>query len=172
MKIAILEDNAKYRDCLADSLSSFPDCSITHKLSNALNIERSFILDIPDIALVDINMPGLDGLTAVKEIYERFSTVQCIMLTVNTDMDMVFKCMQAGAKGYLVKDKDSIVKIVESIRMLYNGNYNEEFPLNGTLAKKILNHSYCLAYVFASCTASIFTKMLKKKTLSKINSKP
>jgi DNA-binding NarL/FixJ family response regulator len=52
----------------------------------------------------------------------------------------VLKCMQAGAKGYLVKNKDSILKIVDSIHMLFSGNYNEEFPLNGTLASKILNH--------------------------------
>ena len=44
------------------------------------------------------------------------------------------------ADKYLPKDKDSIVKIVDSLRMLYNGNYNEEFPLNGTLANKVLQH--------------------------------
>lgn len=140
MQIAIIEDNTKYRDCLAMALATFPDCNVIHTLSNALHIEKNFIIDTPDIALLDINMPGLNGIAAVKEISQKFPTVQCIMLTVNTDMDMVLKCMQHGAKGYLVKDKDSIPKIVDSIRILYNGNYNAEFPLNGTLAKKILSH--------------------------------
>ncbi len=140
MHIAIIEDNNKYRDCLASSLEVFPDCTVIHKLNNALHIEKHFATETPDIAIVDINMPGISGVDAIKEISEKFPKVQCVMLTVNVDLDMVLKCMQNGAKGYLVKDKDSIVKIVESLRILVNGNYNEEFPLNGTLANKILVH--------------------------------
>jgi DNA-binding NarL/FixJ family response regulator len=140
MLIAIIEDNNRYRDCLATSLSAFPDCKVIHKLNNALNIEKYFLQELPEVAIVDINMPGINGVEAIKEITEKFPTIQCVMLTVNVDLDMVLKCMQAGAKGYLVKDKDSIVKIVDSIRILLNGNYNEEFPLNGTIANKILNH--------------------------------
>jgi DNA-binding NarL/FixJ family response regulator len=140
MKLAIIEDNNKYRDCLASSLAVFPDCEVIHKLSNALQIEKHFYQDLPDVAIVDINMPGINGAEAIKEICQKFPTVQCVMLTVNVDLDMVLKCMKNGAKGYLVKDKDSIVKIVESIRILVNGNFNEEFPLNGTIANKILQH--------------------------------
>jgi DNA-binding NarL/FixJ family response regulator len=140
MQIAIIEDNAKYRECLAGGLAIFPDCEVVHKLSNALHIATHFYQTLPHIALIDINMPGLDGVAAVKEITEKFPTVHCIILTVLADMDMVIKCMQNGAKGYLVKDKDSITKIVDSMRILYHGNYNAEFPLNGTLANKILAH--------------------------------
>jgi DNA-binding NarL/FixJ family response regulator len=140
MKIAIIEDNNKYRDCLVTSLSVFPDCTVIHNLSNALHIDKHFATDTPDVAIVDINMPGINGVDAIKNISENFPTVQCVMLTVNVDLDMVLKCMQNGAKGYLVKDKDSIIKIVDSLRILVNGNYNEEFPLNGTLANKILLH--------------------------------
>lgn len=140
MRIAIIEDNNKYRACLAHSLSIFSDCTVVHQLNNALHIKENFVLDIPDIAIIDINMPGINGVEAVKQIVTYFSTVQCVMLTVNVDMDMVLKCMQAGAKGYLVKDKDSISKIVDSLRTLVSGNYNEEFPLNGTLANKLLIH--------------------------------
>jgi DNA-binding NarL/FixJ family response regulator len=140
MLIAIIEDNNKYRDCLANSLAVFPDCTVIHKLNNALHIEKYFSQEIPDVAIVDINMPGINGVEAIKEITEKFPEVQCVMLTVNVDLDMVLKCMQNGAKGYLVKDKDSIIKIVDSLRILVNGNYNEEFPLNGTLANKILLH--------------------------------
>ncbi len=140
MLIAIIEDNNKYRDCLAIGLAAFPDCTVLHKMSNALHIDKYFASELPDIALIDINMPGLDGVAAVKEITENYPTVKCVMLTVNADLDMVLKCMQHGASGYLIKDKDSITKIVDSIRILHNGNYNEEFPLNGTLANKVLQY--------------------------------
>ena len=85
-------------------------------------------------------MPGINGVDAVKQITKDFPSVMCIMLTVNVDLDSVIKSMQNGAKGYLVKDKDSVQKIVDSMRMLLHGNYNEEFPLNGTISKKLLTH--------------------------------
>jgi DNA-binding NarL/FixJ family response regulator len=140
MLIAVIEDNNKYRECLVKSINAFPDCTVIHSLSNALNIDRSFAIEEPQLALLDINMPGRSGMEAVKEITENYPAVQCVMLTVNAELDIVLKCMEYGAKGYLVKDKDSIVKIVDSLRMLHNGNYNEEFPLNGTLANKVLQH--------------------------------
>ena len=140
MNIAIIEDNTKYRECLASSLNAFPDCVVIHALGNALNITANFEKQIPDVALLDLNMPGLDGLSAMKEIATNFPEVQVVILSVNAELDMVVKCMEYGAKGYLVKDKDSIVKIVDSLRMLHSGNYNEEFPLNGTLASKVLLH--------------------------------
>jgi DNA-binding NarL/FixJ family response regulator len=140
MQIAIIEDDTNYRECLVKGLNTFPDCIVIHSLSNALNISKHFYADMPDIALIDINMPGLDGFDAVKEIAQKFPTVQCIMLTINNDLDMVIKSMEMGAKGYLLKNKDSIVKIVDSMRMLHSGNFNEEFPLNGSLANRVLQH--------------------------------
>jgi DNA-binding NarL/FixJ family response regulator len=140
MKIAIIEDDNNYRDCFVKGLNTFPDCAVIHSLSNALNISKHFYNELPDIALIDINMPGLNGFDAVKEITENFPTVQCIMLTINNDLDMVIKSMEIGAKGYLLKNKDSIVKIVDSMRMLHSGNFNEEFPLNGSLANRVLQH--------------------------------
>lgn len=140
INIAIIEDNNKFRECLAKSLAAFADMRVTHQLHNALNIVEHFILEPPDVALVDISMPGRSGVEAVEEIANEFPKTQCIMLTVHADLDMVVKCMMKGARGYLLKDKDSILKIAESIRMLHQGNYNEEFPLNGSLANTILNH--------------------------------
>ncbi len=140
MQIAIIEDNNQYRQCLVDSLQVFSDCEVIHALPNALNISRHFYEQMPDVVLLDINMPGLDGIEALKEISAKFPGVQVVMLSVHVEMEKVIKCMEHGAKGYLVKDKDSITKIVESLRMLHSGNYNEEFPLNGTLANRVLQH--------------------------------
>ena len=140
MLIAVIEDNTKYRECLVKSLNAFPDCNVIHSLGNALNIDRSFSAEKPELVLLDISMPGRSGLDAVKEITENYPSVQCVMLTGNAELDVVIKCMEFGAKGYLIKDKDSIIKIVDSLRMLHSGNYNEEFPLNGTLANKVLQH--------------------------------
>ena len=140
MKLAIIEDSTNYRKSLVASLTAFEDIEIIHTLCNALYISDHFDRELPDITLLDINMPGLSGLDAIKEISQKYSTVQCVMLTINSDLDTVINCMQFGAKGYLVKNKDNINKIVDSIRTLHSGNYNEEFPLNGTLAHQVLLH--------------------------------
>lgn len=140
MLIAIIDDNKTYRECLVKSLNAFPDCTVIHALGNALNILKNFNDEEPQLALIDINMPGRSGIDAVKEITENYPAVQCIMLTINAELDIVLKCMEFGAKGYLLKDKDSILKIVDSLRVLYSGNFNEEFPLSGNLANKVLQH--------------------------------
>ena len=140
MLVSIIEDNAHYRESLSIALSTFDDCKIIHELPNALHITERFSEELPDVALVDINLPGISGIEAVRIITCQFPSVQCIMLTQNTEMDMVMKSIENGAKGYLVKHKDGVQKIIDSIRMLCTGNYNEEFPLNGTIAYKLIGH--------------------------------
>jgi DNA-binding NarL/FixJ family response regulator len=140
MKIALIEDNNKYREYLAVVLSMFPDCTITHNLVNGINILKEFYNSEPDIALIDINLPGLGGEEVVKIINTHYPNVKCIMLTINLDLDMVITCFTNGAKGYLLKDSDNIQKIVDCMRIVVNENYNEEFPLNGILAKKLLTY--------------------------------
>ena len=100
MLIAVIEDDTKYRECLVKSLNAFPDCTVIHSLSNALNIDRSFAVEEPQLALLDINMPGRSGMEAVKEITENYPAVQCVMLTINAELDIVLKCMEYGAKGF------------------------------------------------------------------------
>jgi len=121
---------------------TFSDIEVIHALHNALNIAENFDEELPDITLLDINMPGRSGIDALKEISQSYPGVQCIMPTINADLETVVTCMQYGVKGYLIKDKDSIIKIAESLRTLYSGNYNEEFLLNGTLANKVLHFLY------------------------------
>lgn len=156
MTIAIIEDNNKFRDCLSTSLALYPECDVVHTLNNALNIEKYFNIILPQFVLLDLNMPGINGLDALKFINNKFPTVQVVMLTINAELETVVKCMQYGAKGFLVKDKDSIEKIVASLNTLHSGNYNEEFPLNNSLANKILHH-------FVKKEMSINTKLTEYK---------
>ena len=65
MDIAVIEDNNKYRNCIVQGLQLFPDCNIIHSLHNALNIEKNFDYKLPHIVLLDINMPGINGLEAI-----------------------------------------------------------------------------------------------------------
>lgn len=140
MHISIIEDNEHYRESLSIALGTFDDCEILHQLPNALHVVERFSEHLPDVALVDINLPGINGIDAVGIITRNFPSVQCIMLTQNTDMETVLKSIENGAKGYLVKQKDSVQKIIESIRMLVSGKFSEEFPLNASIAYKLIGH--------------------------------
>jgi DNA-binding NarL/FixJ family response regulator len=140
MKIAIIEDDKSYREALVAGLSNFPDCNVIHQLPNALDVKMFFLKDTPDLALVDINMPGISGMECVAIISKNFPSVKCIMLTVNEDLDLVMECLKQGARGYLLKNKDSLLRIVESMRTLHLDKLNEDFPINSRLANKILQH--------------------------------
>ena len=140
IKVAIIEDNKKYLDCLLNSINAFPDSKVIHSLHNALHITEHFSKNIPDVALIDINMPGISGLEAAALIQKQFPHCKCIMLTVLEDTDLLLKAYKNGAMGYLIKGKDSIVKVMETIRLVHNLGDKTEFSLNPGMARQMLDN--------------------------------
>jgi DNA-binding NarL/FixJ family response regulator len=74
----------------------------------------------PDVVLMDIEMPGIDGITGVQMIKKEFPQIRIIMQTVFEDESRIFASLQAGAEGYILKNA-SAEKIVESIREVHAG---------------------------------------------------
>lgn len=89
----------------------FHDCS--HVLDDMLELK-------PDVVLMDISMPGEDGISGVTKIKREFPEVKIIMQTIFSDEARIFASLQAGAEGYILKNT-SAEKIIESIREVYNG---------------------------------------------------
>lgn len=135
IKIAIAEDNDFLAKSLIEKLSLFPDrFSMKFRAKNGSEIvEYITASDLPDVILMDIEMPVMNGISAAAQISERFPEIKIIMLTVFDDEDKIFKAIKSGASGYLLKD-ESIEKIVESIDMVLNGGA----PMSATIASKTL----------------------------------
>ena len=135
VKIVIYEDNANLRESLKSLLSltdayevaaSFPDCS------DIVNQVRSIQ---PGVLLMDIDMPGINGIEAVKKVREFDKDVQIIMLTVFDDNTHVFEAIYAGANGYLLKKYVSD-KLLSAISEVLEGGA----PMSPSIARMIIGN--------------------------------
>jgi DNA-binding NarL/FixJ family response regulator len=134
LNIAIIEDNAQYRTTLSIILQLNENFRLIHKLDSCDEMIGLFEAETPDVVLMDIDLPGMDGIQAVWEIRKLFPEMKVIMLTVFEDDEKIFNAIRAGANGYLLK-KDSPQKILEAIEAVVNG----EWPMNGMIAARILD---------------------------------
>ncbi|MGZ8504916.1 MAG: response regulator [Flavitalea sp.] len=135
LNIAIIEDNAQYRTAISIIMQLNENFRLIHKLENCDEMISRFEFEKPDVVLMDIEMPGINGIQAVWEIKKHFPEIKVIMLTVFEDEDKIFGAIKAGANGYLLK-KDSPQKILDSIDEVCKG----ESPMNGVIAAKILEY--------------------------------
>jgi DNA-binding NarL/FixJ family response regulator len=135
VKIIIYEDNSNLRESLVNLLSltgehlvmaSFPDCRQVEVQLRELN---------PDVVLMDIDMPFISGIEAVRQIRTFNQQVQIIMLTVFDDNSHVFDAMYAGANGYLLKKYVSD-KLIHSIREVLDGGA----PMSPSIARMVITN--------------------------------
>ncbi len=133
-KIAIYEDNKRYRESLALFLSAAEGYSVVGDFQNANNILNDISELQPAVILMDIQMPGLNGINAVKKIREINQQIFIIILTVFETNELVFDALSAGANGYILKNTPT-EKILDSIKDVMNGGA----PMSSTIAKKVLS---------------------------------
>ena len=104
VRISIYEDNKRYRESLSLFLSATNEYKVVGDYQNANNILNDISVDAPDVLLMDIQMPGLNGINAVKKIREVNSKIFIIILTVFETNEYVFDALSAGANGYILKN--------------------------------------------------------------------
>jgi len=134
IKIAIIEDLRDIAYELQDLFNGEADFQCTQIYHNAEDAIE-FLTKFPaDIVLADIGLPKADGITAITSIREQCPQTQFCMFTVFEDNDKIFKSIQAGAKGYILKNSDPEL-IISSIRELYEGGS----PMNPGIARKVID---------------------------------
>jgi DNA-binding NarL/FixJ family response regulator len=104
IRLLIIDDHEMVREGLKAILVAEPDFSIVGEAANA---ERALELVErlrPDIALLDIRLPGVSGIEVCRTMTERYPQTAVIILTTFTDENLVAQCVQAGARGFIVKD--------------------------------------------------------------------
>ena len=120
IRLVIYDDNEQRRQSLKALISltdgmtcvaDFPDCS---------HVEVDIETYYPDVVLMDIEMPNVDGISGVTRIKKKFPEVRIIMQTVFEDEDRIFASIKAGAEGYILKTA-SADKITQSIEEVYHG---------------------------------------------------
>lgn len=120
IRIIIFEDHAVVREGLIALLSTQSDMQVVAHASNGSAAVELFRAHQPDIVLMDLGMPGKGGLQATAELCAEFSRARVIVLTIYSGDEDVHRALQAGAKGYLLKESMSS-QLFDAIRTVHSG---------------------------------------------------
>jgi len=135
IKTAIVEDQPRYRDLLRLILTGSDLVELVFEKEHCRNIVDDVVKAMPEVLVLDIDLPGKSGIEAVIELKAVFPEIKILMLTVFEDDEKIFAAIKAGANGYLLK-KDPPQKILDAIRELSEGKAS----MNGLIAKKVMEY--------------------------------
>lgn len=134
IKVIMFDDNDSLRDSVSMLLQDTVDFTLAGSYSHCLDVIENIQETQPDVVLMDIDMPGMNGIEGVRLIRKNFSTVQVLMLTVFDDDEKVFAAIKAGAGGYILKNADP-KNLLSAISEVYNGGA----PMTPGIARKVLH---------------------------------
>lgn len=133
IRVAIFEDNKLVRDALQTILNGTPGFICCGAFTDGRNWKMDISRSEPDVVLMDIEMPGSNGIDTTRNICERFPHIKILMQTVFNDSEKIFLALCAGASGYILKN-DPPHKFIEAINEVYSGGA----PISSSVAKKVL----------------------------------
>ncbi|MCS7089759.1 MAG: response regulator transcription factor [Verrucomicrobiota bacterium] len=133
IKVTIVEDNEKLRETLARVIGRTEGFECVGSFASAEDALRAVPQIKPDVVLMDINLPGLNGVECVRRLKEQCPETQFIMLTVYEDTDNIFNALAAGATGYLLK-RSTRTELLQAIRDVVQGGS----PMTTHIARKVV----------------------------------
>jgi two-component system, NarL family, response regulator DegU len=120
IKVLIADDHSIIRQGLKQILEMEEDIEVIAQAANGKEALKYAGMYCPDIILMDINMPEMNGLQAIKELKSYEENYRIIVLTIHEDREYMFKTLQMGAEGYVLKDSEPAV-LIEAIRTVHSG---------------------------------------------------
>src|SRR5512140_1234168 len=133
IKVSIVEDNDQIREGLSVLINGSTGFQCVATYPTAENAIRYLPAHKPDVALMDIHLPGMSGIECVRELKRLLPELQIMMLTIYEDDDNVFKSIVAGATGYILK-KTPPSELMDAISDLYRGGS----PMSDRIARKVV----------------------------------
>lgn len=121
IRIALVDDHAMVRSGLRMFLMAFDDFELVGEASNGIDAVKIAAQLKPDVVLMDLIMPGMDGINATREILKKNPGTRIIALTSFTDPQLIRDALEAGVSGYLFKSA-SAVELASAIRSVHAGN--------------------------------------------------
>lgn len=135
IKVIIADDHVLYRAGVKTALSAKKDVKVIAEADNGMHLLNMLKMVPVDVILLDIQMPIMDGITALPEIKKLYPHVKVIMLTMMDDHSMITKLMEIGANSYLTKTSDSEI-IYEAIKTCFE----QEYYFNSLTNKALLTN--------------------------------
>jgi len=135
IKVVIVEDVRETRENLVALLSKEKElqCLATYATGEAA--VRGIPVEKPDVALVDINLPGMSGIECVSQLKAEMPALEVLMVTTYEESDLIFNSLRAGAKGYVLKSAPA-VELIQAIEQIHAGGA----PMSMQIARKVVNY--------------------------------
>jgi DNA-binding NarL/FixJ family response regulator len=133
IRVSIVEDNAALRAELRRLVETTEGFDFRGEYASAEAALACLAADRPDVVLMDVHLPGMNGVEAVRRLKSAMPDVQVVMLTVFEHNDWIFDALRAGANGYVLK-KSPRPEIVDAIRQVHGGGA----PMSSSVARKVV----------------------------------
>ncbi|HQU73670.1 MAG: response regulator transcription factor [Calditrichaeota bacterium] len=131
--VSIVEDDPEIRESLALLINGTPGFTCESTYGSAEKAIKGLVEDLPDVVLMDIQLPGMTGIEAIKVLKEKEPDLDILVLTIQSDNKVVFEALCAGACGYLVKDTPP-AQLLEAIQETHNGGA----PMSTRIARLVV----------------------------------
>jgi DNA-binding NarL/FixJ family response regulator len=135
IRMLIVDDQTLIREGLASLLMMQPDLDVVGKAADGRAAIELAAAHAPDVVLMDVRMPGLNGIAATREIHQRWPHIRIIVLTTFDDDEYVYEALRAGAAGYLLKNADPD-HLARAIRAVHTG----QSILDPAVTQKVIQH--------------------------------
>jgi DNA-binding NarL/FixJ family response regulator len=134
-KIVVVEDETWIREDLVRKINAAPGFRCVNNYCTGEDALAGIPTDQPDVVLMDINLPGMDGVECVRRLRINQPQVKHLMLTVYGEGDKIFDSLLAGANGYLLK-RTSMTELLEAIQEVRSGGA----PMSSSIARKVVDY--------------------------------
>ena len=135
LRIGLIEDNDRLRADFAQVIDEAADMSCVAAFATAEDALNGLRGGLPDVLLVDINLPGMSGIEFVRRMRASGAATQMVMLTTFDDANTVFESLKAGANGYVLK-RAALGELIDAIRDVASGGA----PMTGAIARKVVQY--------------------------------
>jgi DNA-binding NarL/FixJ family response regulator len=140
IRVLLAEDHTIVRKGIRSLLDEEPDIEVVGEAGDGREAVHKVKQLAPDVVLMDISMPALNGLEATRQIIKRSPKVKVLVLTMHTDEEYIFQFLQAGAAGYLVK-KTVPTELVSAIHAVHNGDSFLSPAVSKTVIEEYVRHT-------------------------------
>ena len=134
IRICVVEDDEVLREAFTEALEHDPAMKVLGSFASAEEYLNSPVAAIPDVVIMDLNLPGMDGIACTERLKRATPTVQVLVCTVQDVDDSLFNALCAGATGYLLKDARP-TEVVQAVRTMHAGGS----PMSPGIARRVLS---------------------------------
>ena len=121
IRVLLVDDHALFREGVRSLLATQPDLEVVGEVEDGRAAVRQALALKPDVVLMDITMPNLDGIEATRQIHARDEAIKVLVLTMHDNEEVFFRSLNAGASGYVLK-RSGGQELMAAIRTTHEGN--------------------------------------------------